>query len=622
MLEVDASQAALGAVLSQRNSFSSPLHPVGFYSQTLNAAEINYPIGEKELLAIKCSLENWRHLLEGSTHPITIYTDHRNLQYLKTSKTLSARQVRWSFFFDRFDFQITYRPGSKNGKADALSRLAECRAAVTAPTCIIPPNKIILATIGLETQLKDALNIDCANIPPGLLKDQRGFLYKNNLLYIPTPLTTQVIRLCHDSPLAGHPGIAKTINLIRRNFWWPKMIKEIKQYVSTCETCAACKSDRNRPYGLLMSLPIPNRPWEWVSMDFIVELPRSRGNNTIMVVVDLLTKMAHFIALKKLPSSSETAEAFLSNVIKLHGIPSQVISDRGSQFVSKFWRALCLRLQIDHRMSTAYHPQTNGQTERVNQCLEQFLRCHCSFLQDDWESLLPLAEFAYNNSENSSTLHSPFFANYGFHPRSLPEISLPTNVPATDDYVTTLQTTLRMLKDNLQQAKERQKIYYDRHRRENPPYQVGDSVWLSTRNLRLGVPAKKLGRQFLGPFPIEKIINPNTVRLTLPPRLQVHPTFHVSLLKPFRPSPFPSRVPQPSPPIDVQGEEEFEVEQLLDSRRRRGRIQYLVRWKGYGSQDDSWEDVRDVHAPRLQRLFHRRFPDLPCPTGVPRRGSP
>ena len=183
-----------------------------------------------------------------------------------------------------------------------------------------------------------------------------------------------------------------------------------------------------------MSLPIPTKPWEALSLDFIVEVPPSNGYNTIMVTVDMLTKMAHFVPLKKLPSSKETAQRLLDHVIKLHGVPSRLVSDRGSQFVSKFWKALCHILHIDHGYSSAYRQQTNGQTERVNQCLEQYLRCYCTHLQDNWTTLLPLAEFSYNNATSSSTRYSPFYANYGFHPNILLESPLLTNIPSINDY--------------------------------------------------------------------------------------------------------------------------------------------------------------------------------------------
>ncbi|XP_018424228.1 PREDICTED: dynein beta chain, flagellar outer arm-like [Nanorana parkeri] len=360
--------------------------------------------------------------------------------------------------------------------------------------------------------------------------------------------------------------------------------------------------------------------------DFIVDLPMSDGANTIMVTVDMLTKMAHFTPLKKLPTSKETAQTFITQILKLHGLPSRIISDRGSQFISRFWKTLCDTLQIDHRMSTAYHPQTNGQTERVNQSLEQYLRCYCTHLHDDWSQVLPLAEFAYNNATSSSTQLSPFYANYGFHPKSLPTSSLPSNVPSLEDYLSTLQKTSGILRSNLEAAQEKQKRYYDTRRTAPPTYHVGDMVWLSARNLRLKVPSRKLGRQFVGPFPIEKVINANAVRLTLPPDWKTHPSFHVSLLKPFRPNPFPERRPPPAPPVDIQGEVEFKVERILDSRKRGSSLQYLIRWRGYGAQDDSWGDSADVHAPRLIRVFHRRYPDRPAPAGNPggvplRRGS-
>ncbi|XP_073418347.1 uncharacterized protein [Dendrobates tinctorius] len=400
--------------------------------------------------------------------------------------------------------------------------------------------------------------------------------------------------------VAGHRGVQKTQEFLTRFFWWPTCMKDVKDYVTSCVICARCKVPRMAPTGLLQPLPVPSRPWGSISMDFIVDLPPSSGSTTILVVVDRLTKAAHFIPCTGLPSAAETVDLVVRNVFRLHGVPDQIISDRGDQFTSRFWKGFCSALQINVCLSSAYHPQTNGQTERTNQTLEQYLRCYVSHLQDDWVKLIPLAEFSYNNTQSSSTKVTPFFANLGYHPSILPRSPVAVPIPAVGDRVTELQRVQEVLKDTLTTAQRRYKDSADAHRRPAPSYQVGDSVWLSTKNLKLGVPSQKLGQKYIGPFRISRIVNSVACRLKLPRTMKVHPVFHVSLLKPVTPNTFQGRVVPPPPPVMVDGQEEFVVEAILDSRLHRRRLQYLVRWQGYSPEDDSWNPLTtSTHLGRL-----------------------
>ena len=263
-------------------------------------------------------------------------------------------------------------------------------------------------------------NINCVNL------NEEGFLLYNNLIYVPKSLRIRVLEIHHDSVTAGHFGVSKTTELISRNFWWPSLHRSVKKFIKSCEVCCRAKVPKHKPYGLLSPLSTPNRAWSDISMDFIVELPKSKDMTTIMVVVDRLTKMAHFIPLRCLPTAVIAADSFIVNIFKLHGFPESIISDRGSQFTSEFWNRLCDLLDIKHSFSTANHLQTDGQTERVNSILEQYLRCFINERQNNWVDLLPFAEFAYNNTLQQSINQSPFFANYGFNPKFNLEI------PSTD----------------------------------------------------------------------------------------------------------------------------------------------------------------------------------------------
>ena len=333
--------------------------------------------------------------------------------------------------------------------------------------------------------------------------------------------------------------------------------------------------------------------------------------NTILVVVDRLTKMAHFIPFKGIPSAKQTAELMIREVFRLHGIPDNVVSDRGVQFTSKFWKNFCSALGIKINLSSAFHPQSNGQTERTNQTLEQYLRCFITHLQDDWMEHLSTAEFAYNNSEHSSTSFSPFYANTGLHPVFIPHLPITTALPAVTERLTNLHKVQGKIMENLHEAQRCSKQAADKHRRPAPVFHIGDKVWLSTKNIKLRVPSQKLGQKYIGPYQILAQINNVTFKLKLPDSLKIHPVFHCSLLKPFVENTFPDRFLQPPPPVRVHGEEEFVVEKILDSRIFRRKLQYLIRWKGYGPDEHSWEPKENVHAPRLVSEFHRQHPDRP-----------
>lgn len=358
-------------------------------------------------------------------------------------------------------------------------------------------------------------------------------------------------------------------------------------------------------------------------MDFITDLPPSKGHTTIWVVVDRFSKLAHFVPLKGLPTAAELAHLFIKEIFRLHGLPAEIVSDRGVQFVAKFWRALCNSLQVQLNFSTAYHPQSNGSTERVNQDLETFLRLNINSSQDDWVDYLPWAEFAHNNSYHSSTGVSPFFTTFGLHPRPPEFRSCPSlDLPAVSRSLDSFANIWKKVHVNLRRSSARYKRWADRKRWRIPKFCIGDQVWLSTRNLRLRVPTMKFAPRFIVPYSITKIINPVSYKLKLPPFLKIPASFHVSLLKPLVLNRFQKTLPK-SPRIRTSRGVEFEVKKILDSRIRYGRLQYLLDWKGYGPEERSWEYSSDVHASSLIHKFHSENPDKPkmCPEATQKRGG-
>jgi hypothetical protein len=325
--------------------------------------------------------------------------------------------------------------------------------------------------------------------------------------------------------------------------------------------------------------------------------------------------MAHFIACSSEITADQTADIFISNVFKHHGLPTSIISDRGCQFTSKFWKAFCTQLS---QLSTSYHPQTDGQTERVNQTLEQYLRCFVNYQQDNWIHYLPLAEFSYNIATHSSTHASPFFANYSFNPRADTFSLLVDHPPSTHDP----SLVLNDLKTELLKAQDSYKRFADLHRNPSPRvFEVGQKVWLISTNIKTQRPCKKLDAKLLGPFMIVGKINDVAFKLKLPPSMKIHDVFHVSLLEPFFANNLNGHSTQPSHPVLVDSEEEYKIEQILDSKLIRNKGHYLVKWLGYSASESTWEPYQNctqsVSGKRVANSavnhFHTLYPDKPGP---------
>jgi transposase InsO family protein len=642
VIEVDASDYALGGVCSQYDD-DDRLHPVAFYSRKLLPAEMNYQIYDKELLAIVCAFKHWRHYLEFSASTTVVLTDHRNLEYFTTTRNLSRRQVRWSEVLSDYNFVIKYRPGSQNAAADSLSRRdkpEEGSAAALSKTALtlLPPIQFLNALHALPLlPEKSAIQNLITNLlpndptfsailaesletpdPDGLYSVQDGLLLHDGLVCVPDDpdLKKMILEECHDSPTAGHFGITKTFDLVSRTFFWPSMRQYIKNYVGGCDICQRSKSSNHKPYGLLQSLPTPDRPWSSISVDFITQLPASKGYTAICVFVDRFTKMAHFAPTTDTVDAEGTVQLFLEKVFAAHGLPDDVVSDRGVTFTSKFTKTVFKALQIEQNLSTAFHPRTDGQTERVNSILEQYLRCYIDYQQSNWSTLLPLAEFTYNNTEHSSTKTTPFFANFGFHPKfsvTVPRVTK-DNIPCPD-HIKALLDIHSEMKFNIQSANERHARHFDTKAIAQPDFSVGDKVWLDARNLRTERPAKKLDYKRVGPFQILEKVGTRSYRLDLPSTMKIHPIFHVGLLERFRQDTIPGRTPKPLPPLVVAGEEEFEVEAILDSKVARGRLLYHVHWKDYPISARTWEPAELVQgAPKLIKRFHHAHPHKPGPT--------
>jgi hypothetical protein len=609
VVTTDASGYAVGASLSQDSG--DGLRPCAFMSKKMIPAERNYPVHEQELLAIICALKEWRHHLHGKK--FRIITDHHSLRYLHTQPHLSARQSRWCEYLSQFDCTIEYMDGKQNVVADALSRRADHRDAHVNATTMKIVSSDLLDEIKMlydddELLGRDRSSEDRAKaISKHKLKLEDGYWLMNDRYYVPSskPLKTKLLAEAHDSILAGHVGSAKTIELLSRDYYWPRMYEEIKHYVSTCVKCQQNKASHQHPQGLLQPLPVPERRWQQVSMDFITQLPMTKqGHDAIVVFVDKLSKMVHLVPTTTSVDAPQVARLFMREVVRLHGVPESIVSDRDPRFTSSFWQELWKMLGTRLAMSTAYHPQTDGQTERANRTLEDMLRAFVSVRQDDWDEFLVASEIAINNTQQSSSRYSPYYLNSGAHPRFPLSIGTKSINQSAEHVFESLRVALEQATKNLHQAQQRQAHFANQHRKE-VELEVGDKVFLSTRDLQLRHRAPKLDPKFIGPYEVTKRVGKVSYELALPDSMRIHPVFHISKLRKHKDGgdEWPDRVDESRPaPEIVDDEEEFEIEAILDKRtqawkdprlpsssRATMHVQYLVAWRGYPAHERTWE---------------------------------
>ncbi|KAJ9515658.1 hypothetical protein QJQ45_002704 [Haematococcus lacustris] len=441
--------------------------------------------------------------------------------------------------------------------------------------------------------------------------DEHGLYHTKDKKQIVVPdcpeLRARILLEVHDAQFAGHVGITKTLERMSRVFWWPRMRSEVRHYVANCDACQRNKSVNTKPGGLLMPLAIPYDRWESITMDLITKLPTGdHGYDAIAVFVDRLSKMVHFVPCKESMNAKGFARLFIDNVFKHHGVPREIISDRGSHFTNQFWSSILKLLGVKECKSSAHHPESDGQTERYNRTLEEMMRHYISPAQHDWPLHLALAEFAVNNSWQESIQSTPFLVNTGQSPLTPTLLELPEHVPCPSgrEFSNWWQENVRQARHFMDLAQRRQAHMANKGRKE-VKYVPGDLVLLSTKNLRLKPgKARKLLPRFVGPFKVLHIVNNVAVKLDLPPAMsRLHPVFHVSLLRKYT-----SDFPHLPPPVDWLDETPlYEVEKLLDHRVvRAGKARgYLVKWKGYNETYNTWEPRANLTAALVNQLLSK-----------------
>jgi len=602
-VECDAAGRGIGAVLMQQRQ------PVAFFSKALSDGNLAKSVYEKELMALVLCIQHWRHYLLGKE--FTVYTDHKSLKHFLQQRISSPDQQCWLAKLLGYQFEVKYKPGLENRAADSLSR---CYDEIVMNTIVSVPlwaDKQKLLDELVNDPYVQKLTEEVQQTPdkkPGFEVKQGVLFYHGRLVISPeSPSILVLLEEFHSTPTGGHSGFLRTYRRLSDNLYWVGMQKRIRDFVRACDVYQRQKYSATSPGGLLQPLPIPNAVWEDLSLDFITGLPKSRGFEAVLVVVDRLSKYSHFMLLKHPYTAKSVAELFIKEVVRLHGIPNSIISDRDPLFVSHFWMELFKLQGTKLKMSTAYHPETDGQTEVINRCLESYLRCFASDHPKTWSLWVHWAELWYNTTYHSSIGKTPFEVVYGRQPPTILRfLSNETKVAVVALELSERDEALKQLKLHLMKAQEQMSRYANKKRRDLC-FEVGEWVFLKLRPHRQQSFVKrinqKLAARYYGPFQITQRIGEVAYKLKLPLESKIHPVFHVSLLKKV----VGEYQVQGDLPKELEVNEADDVypEKVLGSRvtMQAGTEvhQSLIKWKNKTLDDVTWED---------DEFLRGQFPDF------------
>lgn len=615
----DASKYAAGMMLSQLDAHGRE-RPIAFESRKFRDHEKNWSTPDKELAAVVHALTIWRQYLDGQQ--VLVFTDHQALKHIQQQPKLNQRQARWLDLVQSYDLDIQHMPGRLNKIADALSRRPDYAMNINQIFITVTTVITTMVTPKFQRQIQQGYDKDPYfnnmyrsvqqgtdptltrkyTICKGLLYLQDGDTQRLCIPDIPE-VKLQLLEENHDKATAGHLGYDKTYQTMARYYWWPNMSKMVKHFVASCDYCQRTKASNKSPAGFLMPVAIPQERWEVVTIDFITGLPKTaQGYDMITTFTDKLSKRMHLAPGQTTADARDIANQYFGTVFRHHGIPRTIICDRDSKFNSKFWQHLMQLLGTRMAMSTANHPQADGQSERTNRTVEDMLRCLVNYDQNNWDELLPAIEFAYNNQVNAATKETPFYADTGRHPR-LPQDILtdPAKLQGPNEAANELAARMAgivlLTRDHMQHAQDRQAKYYNSGRRDTE-FRVGDKVlvdmtYLQTPEQRARE-KEKLKFKRSGPYKIIEKLGPLTYRVELPKSCRAHNVFNIAALTPYNENTLPGRVPVTAPPqIQDDGTEEWKVAKILRHQNRgRGRW-YLTVWEGERDIDATWQSRRD-----------------------------
>ena len=632
------------------------VEPILFLSKLLINAETRYWPTELEVAGLVWAVRKTRHLIESSKHPTVVYTDHAgtvgiarqtSLTSVSTEK-LNLRLVRASEFLQRFLLHVKHRPGRTNYVPDALSRLSgvdpinineDVVGTLDSLQAYVFHTSLIEMSEDFKTRIKQGYSSDApwtavletanCNAALRLNSAKLSFLVKEGLLYhvdqdqglericIPESVCADVFRLAHDE--LGHPGYYRTHERLAGAVHIRHLSKKLREFIRHCPRCQLYGTRRHKPYGSMQPILSPSVPFHTITLDFIVSLPTSReGFDCALTVTDKFSKRVTFIPGKATMTAANWARELLGRLsIADWGVPKAIISDRDRKFMSSLWKTMFDKLGTKLLYSTSYHPQTDGQSERTNQTAEIGLRYYCATLDDvrDWPYVLPQLQAGINNSTNVNTTGaSPNEILFGFKTREALDTVLDhANGTNREQHRQVCRIEAR---DAIAFAAIQSKRYYD-GKHQPVFFEVNDYVHLRLhRGYAVpGLHHRKTSQQYVGPFKIIERIGRLAYRLQLPVAWKIHPVISVAHLEPATdPNTDPYKRPRPEQPpaVEIDGEDgHYEISKVLDKRtRRRGlgqSIEYLIQWTGYGPEDNTWMNVKDLgNAEDLVKDYEQR----------------
>lgn len=660
-LETDASDGVISGALSQLSD-QNEWHPVAFFSKTMNPAEGNYPIHDKELLAIIRSLQEWEPILLSCKESFDIFTDHQALQYFATKRKLNSRQAAWSEVLAPFNFQLHYRPGKQNLVADLLSRKAQDlitqkavqdwnRTQTLLPEDLFAggaPHASVMAFLPdpLDTSdqtenLQGTLLIDAilaANRESSTLVVERtlastnqkgyslqdGLLLRSGRLVVPDEGTLRT-RLCdeyHRPPSRAHPGRNKMRRMISQQYTWPGMGSYIDRYCGNCPECRRSQNPRLKPAGFLKPLPIPDRVWQHVTMDFKSFPSDQKGFDAVLVIVDRLGKRTFTLPCHKTCTAAQLAELYYFHPWRIFGTPETITSDRGPQFIADFSKELAKLTGITLQHSTPEHAETDGQSEIMNQFIQTKLRPFIDHFQDDWSILLPCLDFAHATQPHESTGLAPVQVELGYLPRMTFDWEARTRKKTTpaetlssdqaQSFAKRRVEAVAFAKESLFRAQQTYKRKADKSRRAID-WNVGDYVYVKKGNWATDRPHDGLDNPYLGPYKVLSNPYDNAYEIDFPPSMKIRRIRNASQLLRARDDPVPGQRISPPEPVIINGEQEWTVQKVISSRLYFKKLQYKVDWLGH-DPDPTWYYASNFrNAPARLKEFHDRHPDAPGP---------
>ena len=476
----------------------------------------------------------------------------------------------------------------------------------------------------IQLYLANLKGLDKSNAYLKGLRVENGLLMKRNQLWVANEgqLQLEVIKKIHNQPAVGYPGTERTLEMARRHYYWPGIKEIIQQFIRNCHVCKQAKAARDIYHSLLQLLPMLEQAWMNITMDFVVGLLKYKAYeqiyDAILIIINQLSKERHYIFCSEedeRTSVEATADLFLQDVWSKHGLPVSMMSNRGPQFVLKMWDSLCKLLGIKAKLSTAFHPEIDGQSENANQEAERHLQSYVNHFQDDWVRLLPMGEFSANANISATIKVPPFLATKGYNPRmSFDFVDLSAN--STKERIANstarsiancMEEVWEFIQEEMIKSQAKQAVAANHHQKELLIYKIGDMVWLSTRNIKIERLSKKLDHKMIGPYKVKELVG-SSYQLELLYTMKIYDVFHLNLLWKAADNPLPSQQNSLPPPTVVNNEEEWEVDDILNAKRGRGskKVLFQVKWKRYDN-DKAWYDATNFdHAQDIVDNFYKQ----------------